>query len=59
MAVFTYRASDATAADQSGTITADTPRQARDLYIRNPVRVIPNVGYAPAPLTPARRGRFG
>src|SRR4051812_32953049 len=31
MAVFTYRATDPTAAVQSGTIAADTPRQARDL----------------------------
>lgn len=31
MAVFTYKASDPTRADLSGTIAADTPRQARDL----------------------------
>src|SRR5689334_11397625 len=31
MAVFTYRATDPSAAWQSGTIAADTPRQARDL----------------------------
>jgi light-regulated signal transduction histidine kinase (bacteriophytochrome) len=31
----------------------DIPRQARQLYVRNLVRVIPNVGYTPAPLRPA------
>src|SRR4051794_11833498 len=31
MPVFTYNATDQTLADQSGTISADTPRQARDL----------------------------
>src|SRR5687767_3743296 len=31
MAVFTYKASDLRAGDTSGTIAADTPRQARDL----------------------------
>jgi type II secretory pathway component PulF len=31
MAVFTYKATDPAAATQSGTIAADTPRQARDL----------------------------
>ena len=31
MAVFTYKATDARAADVTGTIAADTPRQARDL----------------------------
>lgn len=31
MAVFTYKATDPRAADLSGTIAADTPRQARDL----------------------------
>ncbi|MBB3951842.1 histidine kinase dimerization/phosphoacceptor domain -containing protein [Aureimonas jatrophae] len=28
----------------------DIPRQARDLYVRNRIRVIPDVGYEPAPL---------
>ncbi|MHB8283989.1 MAG: histidine kinase dimerization/phosphoacceptor domain -containing protein [Caulobacteraceae bacterium] len=32
---------------------SDIPRQARALYIRNRVRVIPDVDYAPAPLRPA------
>jgi two-component system, chemotaxis family, sensor kinase Cph1 len=32
---------------------SDIPRQARALYVRNRVRVIPNVGYTPAPLTSA------
>lgn len=30
----------------------DIPRQARELYIRNLVRCIPDVGYRPAPLVP-------
>ena len=34
---------------------SDIPKQARALYVRNLVRVIPDVGYAPAPLTPAWR----
>lgn len=33
---------------------ADIPRQARALYVRNLVRVIPDVAYRPAPLVPAR-----
>ncbi|MGQ4273067.1 histidine kinase dimerization/phosphoacceptor domain -containing protein [Terrihabitans sp. B22-R8] len=32
---------------------SDIPKQARALYIRNLVRVIPDVGYTPAPLRPA------
>ncbi|MEH3123907.1 MAG: GAF domain-containing protein [Sphingomonas phyllosphaerae] len=32
---------------------SDIPRQARALYVRNRTRVIPDVGYAPAPLRPA------
>lgn len=32
----------------------DIPRQARALYIRNRTRVIPDVGYVPAPIRPAR-----
>ncbi|MDO9336149.1 MAG: histidine kinase dimerization/phosphoacceptor domain -containing protein [Caulobacter sp.] len=32
---------------------ADIPRQARALYVRNLVRVIPDVTYRPAPLRPA------
>ncbi|MFK8253208.1 histidine kinase dimerization/phosphoacceptor domain -containing protein [Ancylobacter terrae] len=31
----------------------DIPRQARALYVRNRVRVIPDVAYVPAPLRPA------
>ncbi|PZX48564.1 sensor domain-containing diguanylate cyclase [Cereibacter changlensis] len=34
---------------------SDIPRQARELYIRNPIRVIPDVTYQPAPLVPAIR----
>lgn len=32
---------------------SDIPRQARALYVRNLVRVIPDIGYRPAPLVPA------
>lgn len=32
---------------------SDIPRQARALYLRNPVRVIPDSGYQPQPLRPA------
>jgi chemotaxis family two-component system sensor kinase Cph1 len=32
---------------------ADIPRQARALYVRNLVRIIPDVTYTPAPLVPA------
>jgi two-component system, chemotaxis family, sensor kinase Cph1 len=31
---------------------SDIPRQARALYLRNPIRLIPDVGYLPAPLMP-------
>ncbi|TDH59091.1 GAF domain-containing protein [Dankookia rubra] len=31
---------------------SDIPRQARELYLRNPIRVIPDVNYVPAPLMP-------
>lgn len=34
----------------------DIPLQARALYVRNRVRVIPDVAYAPAPLRPAGAG---
>jgi light-regulated signal transduction histidine kinase (bacteriophytochrome) len=34
---------------------SDIPAQARALYVRNRVRVIPDVAYAPAPLRPAWR----
>lgn len=34
---------------------SDIPAQARALYVRNLVRVIPDVAYAPAPLEPAWR----
>ncbi len=33
--------------------SSDIPRQARALYVRNLVRVIPDITYAPAPLRPA------
>jgi two-component system, chemotaxis family, sensor kinase Cph1 len=32
--------------------SSDIPRQARELYVRNPVRVIPDVNYRPAVLGP-------
>jgi two-component system, chemotaxis family, sensor kinase Cph1 len=32
---------------------SDIPKQARALYLRNRVRVIPDVSYLPAPITPA------
>jgi len=32
---------------------SDIPKQARELYRRNPIRVISDVGYTPAPLLPA------
>ncbi len=31
---------------------SDIPKQARDLYLRNRIRSIPDAGYAPAPLQP-------
>ncbi|WP_158600917.1 histidine kinase dimerization/phosphoacceptor domain -containing protein [Teichococcus wenyumeiae] len=31
---------------------SDIPRQARELYVRSPIRAIPDADYAPAPLTP-------
>jgi light-regulated signal transduction histidine kinase (bacteriophytochrome) len=31
---------------------SDIPAQARDLYRRNPIRIIPDVGYSPSPLAP-------
>lgn len=34
----------------------DIPRQARALYVRNPVRVIPDTRYTPEPLRPASPG---
>lgn len=35
----------------------DIPRQARALYLRNPVRVIPDAAYEPQPLRPASAGK--
>jgi light-regulated signal transduction histidine kinase (bacteriophytochrome) len=35
----------------------DIPRQARALYVRNPVRVIPDARYEPQPLLPAAPGK--
>lgn len=35
---------------------SDIPRQARQLYLRNLIRVIPDVGYAPHPLVAEDRG---
>ena len=53
MAVFTYKATDAAAADQSGTITADTPRQARDLLRSRGLTVRDLEDYAPHTTSPA------
>ena len=36
---------------------SDIPKQARALYIRNQVRVIPDVGYVPAPLRPETKDK--
>ncbi|MDF1586756.1 histidine kinase dimerization/phosphoacceptor domain -containing protein [Marinimicrococcus flavescens] len=36
---------------------SDIPRQARALYVRNTIRVIPDTGYTPAPLTPSVSAR--
>ncbi len=38
---------------------ADIPKQARELYRRNTIRVIPDVGYSPRPLTPPRSPATG
>lgn len=38
---------------------SDIPKQARALYIRNRVRVIPDVHYEPAPIRPAEAGLGG
>lgn len=38
---------------------SDIPPQARELYRRNPIRVIPNVGYVPASLVPPTCPRKG
>ena len=35
---------------------SDIPTQARSLYLRNRVRVIPDVSYVPVPVVPDRRG---
>jgi type II secretory pathway component PulF len=57
MPVFTYKASDAQAGERSGTIAADTPRQARDL-LRERGLVVRHVRTADAPLAAVpRRGR--
>ena len=32
---------------------SDIPKQARELYLRNLIRVIPDVNYTPSPLVPA------
>src|SRR5688500_16284483 len=54
MAVFTYKATNAAAADQSGTITADTPRQARDLLRSRGLTVRDLEDYAPRAATAAK-----
>ena len=57
MAVFTYKASDAAGAgDQSGTITADTPRQARDLLRARGLTVRDLDDFAPRAAQASRSG---
>src|SRR5215212_8368775 len=48
MAVFTYKATDATAIERTGTIAADTPRQARDLLRDRGLIVKDLLDYNPA-----------
>lgn len=38
---------------------SDIPSQARALYLRNPIRLIPDAAYQPVPLHPARDPRTG
>jgi light-regulated signal transduction histidine kinase (bacteriophytochrome) len=38
---------------------SDIPRQARELYLRNPIRIIPDARYTPAALVPALRPDTG
>jgi chemotaxis family two-component system sensor kinase Cph1 len=38
---------------------SDIPKQARELYLRNWLRIIPDAGYTPAPLVPARNPLTG
>jgi type II secretory pathway component PulF len=54
MAVFTYRAIDPSTASQSGTIAADTPRQARDLLRERRLTVQRIESYRSAHSPPAR-----
>src|SRR5947208_988031 len=49
MAVFTYRATSTSSAQMSGTIAADTPRQARDLLRQRGLVVREIADYQPAP----------
>jgi len=54
MAVFTYIASAPSAGDTSGTIAADTPRQARDLLRERGLIVSKIEDYTPAKRSPVR-----
>src|SRR5207248_1947487 len=56
MAVFTYKASDLSSAEQIGTITADSPRQARDL-LRQRGLVIRDIAQAQSASQSARVSR--
>jgi general secretion pathway protein F len=58
MAVFTYKATDATLADLSGTIAADTPRQARDLLRDRGLVVRDLLNFTPARTSQRRRLRL-
>src|SRR5690348_8516745 len=53
MPVFAYKATDAASAERSGTIAADTPRQARDL-LRERGLVVRDLSGAAAPVSPTR-----
>ena len=61
MPVFTYKANDNAAAERSGTIAADTPRQARDMLRERGllVRHVEATGAAEPASRPWRRGAGG
>jgi type II secretory pathway component PulF len=59
MAVFTYRAMDLSSAEARGTITADTPRQARDLLRDRGLIVKEVADYKPVARRRPIRPRFG
>jgi type II secretory pathway component PulF len=59
MAVFSYRATDLRSADLTGTIAADTPRQARDVLRQRGLIVRDLAEDRPAVQKSRRRGRAG